>query len=88
MNYSLHPGAEQDIADALVFYAEQAAPLVAERFGLSDAAVLLGEFDLDALLSFVPDVVKIKKLPVTPPVLQELRHLRPLFLMGSSTRPS
>lgn len=32
MNYSLHPSAEQDIADALDFYAEQAAPLVAERF--------------------------------------------------------
>lgn len=32
MTYSLHPGAEQDIADALDFYAEQAGPLVAERF--------------------------------------------------------
>jgi hypothetical protein len=32
MTYSLHPGAEQDIADALDFYAEQAGTLVAERF--------------------------------------------------------
>lgn len=32
MTYSLHPGAEQDIADALDFYAEQAGPLVARRF--------------------------------------------------------
>ena len=47
-------------------------PLVAERFGLSAASVLVGEFDLDALLSFVPDVVKISKLPVTPPVLQDI----------------
>jgi toxin ParE1/3/4 len=32
VTYSLHPGAEQDIADALTFYAEQAGPLVARRF--------------------------------------------------------
>ena len=32
MTYSLHPGAEQDIADALDFYTEQAGPLVAKRF--------------------------------------------------------
>lgn len=32
MTYSLHPGAEQDIADALDFYVEQAGPLVAECF--------------------------------------------------------
>lgn len=32
MSYSLHPGAEQDVADALDFYAEKAGPLVAMRF--------------------------------------------------------
>jgi len=32
VTYSLHPGAEQDIADVLDFYEEQAAPLVAQRF--------------------------------------------------------
>ncbi|WP_394792023.1 type II toxin-antitoxin system RelE/ParE family toxin [Rhodoferax sp.] len=32
MSYSLHPGAEQDIADALDFYSEQAGLLVAKRF--------------------------------------------------------
>lgn len=32
MTYSLHPGAEQDISDALDFYAQQAGLLVAERF--------------------------------------------------------
>ena len=32
MTYSLHPGAEQDIADALDFYTEQAGLLVARRF--------------------------------------------------------
>jgi phenylalanyl-tRNA synthetase beta chain len=47
-------------------------PLVAERFGLSAAPVLLAEIDLDALLGFVPDVVAIRRLPVTPPVLQDV----------------
>lgn len=32
MTYSLHPGAEHDIASALDFYTEQAGPVVAERF--------------------------------------------------------
>ena len=32
MTYSLHAGAEQDIADVLDFYAEQAGQLVAQRF--------------------------------------------------------
>lgn len=32
MSYTLHPGAERDIADALDFYTEQAGPLVAQRF--------------------------------------------------------
>jgi plasmid stabilization system protein ParE len=32
VTYSLHPSAEQDIADALDFYTEQAGLLVAQRF--------------------------------------------------------
>jgi len=32
MNYSLHPGAESDIAEALDFYLERAGAAVAERF--------------------------------------------------------
>lgn len=32
MTYSLHPGAERDVADALDFYGEQAGPAVAKRF--------------------------------------------------------
>lgn len=48
MTYSLHPQAEQDIADALDFYAKQAGPLVAERF--------LAEFERVAqLLVAYPD---------------------------------
>jgi plasmid stabilization system protein ParE len=32
MTFSLHPGAEDDIAKALDFYSEQAGPVVAEHF--------------------------------------------------------
>lgn len=32
MTYTLHPGAEHDVANALDFYSEHAGPLVAERF--------------------------------------------------------
>jgi len=32
MTYSLHPGAEQDVDDALNFYNEQAGPVIATRF--------------------------------------------------------
>ena len=32
MTYSLHPGAERDVADTLDFYSEHAGPVVAERF--------------------------------------------------------
>ena len=32
MTYSLHPGAEHEIAKALDFYSEQAGSVVAERF--------------------------------------------------------
>ena len=32
MTYTLHPGAEHDVANALDFYSEQAGPVVAERF--------------------------------------------------------
>lgn len=37
MTYSLHPGAERDVANAIDFYATQAGPMVALRF--------LGEFE-------------------------------------------
>ena len=49
MTYSLHPGAEQDIANALDFYTEHAGPLVARRF--------LDEFErVAALVVRHPDI--------------------------------
>lgn len=32
MSHSIHPGAEQDVADAVDFYDQHAGPLVAARF--------------------------------------------------------
>ena len=32
MTYSLHPGAQHDVADAMDFYSEHAGPVVAARF--------------------------------------------------------
>ena len=71
---TFHPGrsALLKVAETEIGVFGEVHPLVAERFGLSAAPVLLGEFDLDALLSFVPDIVKIRKLPITPPVLQDI----------------
>ncbi|MBI1257740.1 MAG: phenylalanine--tRNA ligase subunit beta [Chloroflexi bacterium] len=73
-NTTFHPGrsALLKVGESEIGVFGEVHPLVAERFGLSVAPVLLAEFDLDVLLSFVPDVVKIKKLPVTPPVLQDI----------------
>lgn len=49
MTYSLHPGAERDVSDALDFYTEQAGLQVAKRF--------LAEFERVAeLLTRYPDV--------------------------------
>lgn len=49
MSFSLHPGAEQDIADALDFYIEQAGVTVAQRF--------LDEFErIVRLLSQNPEI--------------------------------
>ncbi len=71
---TFHPGrsAVLKIDEAEIGVFGEAHPLVAQNFGLTDAPLLLAEFDLDALLSFVPDVVKIRPLPVTPPVLQDI----------------
>ncbi len=71
---TFHPGrsALLVVGDSEIGVFGEVHPLVAERFELSAAPVLAAEFDLDALLSFVPDVVTIRRLPTTPPVLQDI----------------
>ncbi|MCC6804502.1 MAG: phenylalanine--tRNA ligase subunit beta, partial [Anaerolineae bacterium] len=71
---TFHPGrsAALVIGETEIGVFGEVHPLVAERFELTDAPVLAAEFDLDLLLGFVPDVVKTRRLPVTPPVLQDI----------------
>ncbi len=48
-------------------------PIVARNFGLTDAPVMVAEFDLDALLSRINyQFFSIKPAPVTPPVYQDI----------------
>ena len=71
---SFHPGksARLSIAGTEIGVFGELHPLVAERFGLTEFGVLMAEFELDALLNFVPETTKIVKLPTTPPVLQDM----------------
>ncbi len=71
---SFHPGrsAALSLGGREIGVFGEVHPLVAERFELSEAPVLLAEFDLAALLSFVPDVTAIRSLPVPPPILQDI----------------
>jgi phenylalanyl-tRNA synthetase beta chain len=71
---TFHPGrsAALVIEGAEIGVFGEVHPLVAERFELTAAPVLAAEFDLDALLGFVPDVIRSHRLPVTPPVLQDI----------------
>jgi phenylalanyl-tRNA synthetase beta chain len=52
-------------------------PLVAARFDLTAAPVLLAEFDLDALLEFARAMYPTAPLPITPPVLQDIALIVP-----------
>jgi phenylalanyl-tRNA synthetase beta chain len=52
-------------------------PVVAKAFGLTDAPVLIAEFDLDALLSAANETHAIRPLPVTPPVLEDIALVVP-----------
>jgi phenylalanyl-tRNA synthetase beta chain len=76
---SFHPGRSASVSvgavDLGVF--GELHPRVAERFELTDAPVLLAEFDLDALLDLVPDITTIRRLPTTPPVLQDIALIVP-----------
>jgi phenylalanyl-tRNA synthetase beta chain len=47
-------------------------PLVARAFELDGAPVIVGEFDLDALLAAARSDHKVHPLPVTPPVLEDI----------------
>jgi phenylalanyl-tRNA synthetase beta chain len=71
---SLHPGrsAQVNIGKRKIGDFGELHPLVAQVFGLSASPVLVGEFDLEALLEFVDPLHPVQPIPTTPPVLQDI----------------
>jgi phenylalanyl-tRNA synthetase beta chain len=71
---SLHPGrsARLSIGDTVIGDFGELHPLVSKTFGLTAAPVLVGEFDLDALLDKMNPNTELIDLPTTPPVLQDI----------------
>jgi phenylalanyl-tRNA synthetase beta chain len=71
---SFHPGrsALLSIGKTEIGTLGELHPIVARTFELTDAPILVAEFDLDALLDLVQDRHSVKPLPVTPPVLQDI----------------
>lgn len=47
-------------------------PRVAQRFGLTEAPILLAELDLDALIAASPTLYTVTELPTAPPVLEDI----------------
>lgn len=52
-------------------------PLVARAFDLEGPPVMVGEFDLDALMATTPAEHLVRSLPVTPPVLEDIALVVP-----------
>ncbi|MBE2268622.1 MAG: phenylalanine--tRNA ligase subunit beta [Anaerolinea sp.] len=71
---SFHPGrsAALRIDGVLIGTFGELHPLVAARFDLTAAPVMLAEFDLDELLAHARLMYPTQMLPVTPPVLQDI----------------
>ncbi|MEJ2605444.1 MAG: phenylalanine--tRNA ligase subunit beta [Anaerolineales bacterium] len=47
-------------------------PLVHERYEISDAPLLAGELNLEAILQAVPETYEIRAVPAFPPILEDL----------------
>jgi phenylalanyl-tRNA synthetase beta chain len=71
---SFHPGrsAALSINGREIGVFGQLHPEVALNFDLTEAPVMVAEFDLDALLDAVSDLYELSPLPITPPVLQDI----------------
>jgi phenylalanyl-tRNA synthetase beta chain len=52
-------------------------PAVARAFGFEDGAVLAAELDLDRLIASADRFHRVRPLPVTPPVLQDIAFIVP-----------
>ncbi len=71
---SFHPGRSADVhlnGKSVGTFGEL-HPLVAGTFKLTDAPILVAEFDLDALLKAMPERHDVASLPVTPAILEDI----------------
>jgi phenylalanyl-tRNA synthetase beta chain len=70
----LHPGrsAEALLGKTVLGRFGQLHPGLNERFGLGRRAVLVGEFDLEAVLAAVPERYTYRPVPAFPPVRQDI----------------
>ena len=77
---SLHPGrsATLSVNGVEIGSFGELHPLVARAFDLEAPAVLVADFDLDKLLDQVDDLFKVRALPVTPPVLEDIALIVPV----------
>ncbi len=71
---TLHPGRSAAVyaGDRPLGAFGEVHPLVAERFEAGSAPVLLGEFDLEALIAVSRRSFGLRALSLTPPVLQDM----------------
>jgi phenylalanyl-tRNA synthetase beta chain len=71
---SFHPGrsAALLVGEQHIGVFGQLHPAVAANFDLTDTPVFAAEFDLDGLLDAVDSLYKVRPLPMTPPVLQDI----------------
>ncbi|MBI3913031.1 MAG: phenylalanine--tRNA ligase subunit beta [Chloroflexi bacterium] len=71
---SFHPGraAELKLGEAVIGVFGELHPVVREKFDLPAQAVLVGEFDLDALFARVPPAQPLRALSRFPAIAQDL----------------
>jgi phenylalanyl-tRNA synthetase beta chain len=71
---SFHPGkcARVQLCGKVLGVMGELHPLVRQKFELPEAPLLAGEFDLEYLLSLIPQRLQAASVPVFPPVLEDL----------------
>ncbi len=75
----LHPGkaAELTVADRVLGYFGELHPKIVESFGLAGRAVLVGEFDLEALQAVTPARHRYTPVPRFPAALRDVAVIVP-----------
>jgi phenylalanyl-tRNA synthetase beta chain len=71
---TFHPGRSAEVfyGQKPLGYLGELHPIVAQNFELTDAPVMVAEFDLDAILMASVENHRIDALPTTPPLLQDI----------------